>query len=538
MRLFAATVLAGAVLAAACTTVDDSLGANLVPDNQQMRAGRTTFPLRGTPNPKKYVETRLFQTDSAFRSSDISYGYMGSQLDDTIGRRAAGFLTQYLYYAAIADGIFYPAVAAGDFGTRPIFDSAQLLLSVASYGLDTTTSQRYEIYEITKDPFETDTLFYLNFDPKPYVGAEPIFTFTFPDGKTGPATTAVTLELAEGSRGRAFIDRLMLQSGTYKDDYSIYTSIDSLPQWFEEFKGLYIRPASNPGTNKGGGMYALDLSGSGLAIYGRTRLEEDPSLVKDTVSLLYVFKDTELSPTYGNKSINTLRRDYTQGSQIDPARLLKPGAEIGGDNFLDGRVIVEGMSGIATGITFTREFFEALEQEIAAANAQGYEFSTLAFSQVRMSIYFADSDYDWEQITLKNPNRLVEKMDEAPGRIGLYTDLPKLTAIPDYDYAYEKQYDTELSYSGYVNRSHGCYTFDITGYVQQLWNSYLAERDAAEREGRGIDLANVGNRTIYAAPEAYDIFTSRYTVLQGMTDDAGANDAPIRFELTYNLLKR
>lgn len=525
---FAAIVLAGAVLATACTTTDDSLGANLVPENQQMRAGRTTFPLKNAPDPKKYVETRLFQTDSAFRSSNISYGYMGSQLDDMFGLRSAGFLTQYLYYVTVADGAF---------GERPIFDSAQLILSVGSYGLDTTTSQRYEIYEITKDPFAADTV-YLDFDPAPYVSAEPIFTFTFPDGKTGPATTAVTLELAEGSRGREFIDRLMLQSGKYEDDYSIYTTADSLAQWFEEFKGIYIRPAKDQALQaESGGMYALDLSGSGLAIYGRTRVEEDPSLVKDTVSLLYIFKDTEFSPTYGNRSINTLERDYAKGSQIDPAELLKPGAEIGDGSHLDSRVVVEGMSGVSTGITFTREFFEALEREIAAANAKGYEFSTLAFSQARMSIYFADSDYDWEQVGAKNPDRLVEQMDQAPERIGLYTDLPKLKAITDYDYYNEKVYDTELSYGGYIDRSHGCYTFDITGYVQRLWNGYLAERDAAEREGRDIDLANVDDRTIYAAPEAYDIFTSRYTVLQGMTD-AGANNAPIRFELTYNLMKK
>ena len=44
-----------------------------------------------------------------------------------------------------------------------------------------------------------------------------------------------------------FIDRLMLQKGSgtaYEDDYSIY-STDSLKQWVEEFKGLYIVPAED-----------------------------------------------------------------------------------------------------------------------------------------------------------------------------------------------------------------------------------------------------------------------------------------------------
>ena len=136
---------------------------------------------------------------------------------------------------------------------------------------------------------------------------------------------------------------------------------------------------------------------------------------------------------------------------------------------------------------------------------------------------------------LKNPDKLMAEMDTAPERIGLYTDYKKLTPIIDYNYTYEKNYDAQLAYGGNVNRSRGCYTMDITGYVQMLWNAYAAERDAAKAENREIDLEKVKNRTIYAAPEAYGLYTSDFCVLQGM-DDA-LNDAPIRFELLYNLVK-
>ena len=84
-----------AAAAAACTTVDDSLGSNLVPENQQMLAGYTTLPRKGE-KPARYVETRLFQSDSLV-SSNLSYGYMGSELNDTLGLRTAGFLTQFLF---------------------------------------------------------------------------------------------------------------------------------------------------------------------------------------------------------------------------------------------------------------------------------------------------------------------------------------------------------------------------------------------------------------------------------------------------------
>ena len=75
-------------------------GSNLVPDNQQMKAGYETFgalTLKGDLNPRRYVETRLYQTDSLI-TSNLTYGYMGSMLSDTFGLRTAGFLTQYVPY--------------------------------------------------------------------------------------------------------------------------------------------------------------------------------------------------------------------------------------------------------------------------------------------------------------------------------------------------------------------------------------------------------------------------------------------------------
>ena len=55
----ALTALLAVVLAVGCTTKDDTLGANLVPDNQQMKAGYTVLQWHGQDNPKQYVLTRL-----------------------------------------------------------------------------------------------------------------------------------------------------------------------------------------------------------------------------------------------------------------------------------------------------------------------------------------------------------------------------------------------------------------------------------------------------------------------------------------------
>ena len=529
-----------------CTKVDDTLGGNLIPDNQQMRAGYVQLPRADELNPKKYVETRLFQTDSIV-SSNITYGYMGSMLNDTLGHRSAGFLSQMVNYYKVDSGYF---------GYMPIFDSAQILLKVTSFGRDSVTEQSFAVYEVVSNKYLTekpiapnksqrDSTFYLNFDPVAegvYNPDEPLFTFTLGgEGKYPSTTSAVTLEPTEA--GKKYIRRLMLQEGEYAGNYSIY-SADSLKYWVEAFKGLYIAPnPEKPLTEYGKGtIFATELTYSGLSVYGRNRVKDDPSLIKDTIGMVYYFyKD---GAEFGNVSVNNVKHDYEEATiarriNIEEARET---AENRPENPL---VSVEGMGGVVTEMTFSPEFFAELEAEIAKGNADGKNFKTLAFSQVRMSIYFNDSDYEWEKIadgTAGDILRMTDQMNAYPARLGMYTNYKTLTPISDYAYIYEQNYGSSvtLAYNGKINRSRGCYVMDITGYMQQLWNSYMEAKADAGGEVANIDWDKVKNRSVYIGPEAYGLYTTSFGVLQGMPTQAGTaepNNAPIRFSMAYNLIK-
>ena len=529
-----------------CTKVDDTLGGNLIPDNQQMRAGYVQLPRADELNPKKYVETRLFQTDSIV-SSNITYGYMGSMLNDTLGHRSAGFLSQMVNYYKVDSGYF---------GYMPIFDSAQILLKVTSFGRDSVTEQSFAVYEVVSNKYLTekpiapnksqrDSTFYLNFDPVAegvYNPDEPLFTFTLGgEGKYPSTTSAVTLEPTEA--GKKYIRRLMLQEGEYAGNYSIY-SADSLKYWVEAFKGLYIAPnPEKPLTEYGKGtIFATELTYSGLSVYGRNRVKDDPSLIKDTIGMVYYFyKD---GAEFGNVSVNNVKHDYEEATiarriNIEEARET---AENRPENPL---VYVEGMGGVVTEMTFSPEFFAELEAEIAMGNADGKNFKTLAFSQVRMSIYFNDSDYEWEKIadgTAGDILRMTDQMNAYPARLGMYTNYKTLTPISDYAYIYEQNYGSSvtLAYNGKINRSRGCYVMDITGYMQQLWNSYMEAKADAGGEVANIDWDKVKNRSVYIGPEAYGLYTTSFGVLQGMPTQAGTaepNNAPIRFSMAYNLIK-
>ena len=529
-----------------CTKVDDTLGGNLIPDNQQMRAGYVQLPRADELNPKKYVETRLFQTDSIV-SSNITYGYMGSMLNDTLGHRSAGFLSQMVNYYKVDSGYF---------GYMPIFDSAQILLKVTSFGRDSVTEQSFAVYEVVSNKYLTekpiapnksqrDSTFYLNFDPVAegvYNPDEPLFTFTLGgEGKYPSTTSAVTLEPTEAVK--KYIRRLMLQEGEYAGDYSIY-SADSLKYWVEAFKGLYIAPnPEKPLTEYGKGtIFATELTYSGLSVYGRNRVKDDPSLIKDTIGMVYYFYED--GAEFGNVSVNNVKHGYEEATiarriNIEEARET---AENRPENPL---VYVEGMGGVVTEMTFSPEFFAELEAEIAKGNADGKNFKTLAFSQVRMSIYFNDSDYEWEKIadgTAGDILRMTDQMNAYPARLGMYTNYKTLTPISDYAYIYEQNYGSSvtLAYNGKINRSRGCYVMDITGYMQQLWNSYMEAKADAGGEVANIDWDKVKNRSVYIGPEAYGLYTTSFGVLQGMPTQAGTaepNNAPIRFSMAYNLIK-
>lgn len=549
----AAAALGALALLAGCTKTDDTLGANLIPTDQQMKAGYASLPRISEENPKKYVETRLFRTDSIV-GSNISNGYLGTMFNDTLGRRTARFLSQYISYYRVDSGYF---------GFRPIFDSAQLLLSINSYGSDTLSEQTFAVYEVTSDEYltrkpvapgksERDSTFYLGFDPtdveyatpRRVIGDEPLFTFTL-GGDRGPATTAVTMTPTEA--GKKFVKRLMLQGEDYREgdkiDYSIY-STDSLSYFVDRFKGLCIVPtsrfdASQNGATKGT-IYSLDLSATGLSIFGRNRRKEDPTLIKDTIGMVYYFYDSYQS-AHGNVSVNSFTHDYdaaTSAAKLVPAEIdeANPDGSINGNRRENPRIYVEGMGGAVTELTLTQAFFDELDALVEAENAlSGQNYNALAFSQALVSIYFPGSRYDWMQIDPANPGRLIEEMNAAPSRLGLYTDYKRLTAIPDYMYVYEQTYSQTIAYGGYINRSRGCYVMDITAYMQGVWNSYVQEKNAAANEGRAPELKNVANRTIYLGPSAYDLFTASSTVLQGAAD--ASNPAPIRFDLTYNLVK-
>lgn len=554
------SLIIGFVMAGCSVYVDDTVGANLVPENQQMKAGYLTLD---NLNPRKFVETRLYQTDS-IQSSNITNGYFGSMLNERMGRRTASFLTQYINFYNVDSGYF---------GHKPFLDSVQLTLSISSYGGDTTVTQQFGIFEVIDNGYiNEDTTYYLRFDPeaveivegegigttRSIIASEPLFTFTL-GGDRGPATTAVTLQPTEA--GHHFVRRLFLEEGEQskkENKYGIYSfKKDSIQLFLNTFKGLYIKPIVVPEGE--GTIYVTSLENSTLSIYGRNRRMDDESLIQDTIGMVFYF-DENIYNLNENISINCIEHDYSEGEMgneveelkrqlAEEARLAAAGEQV---TLRPERseLIVEGMGGLLSELTFTEAFFRELngilETEYAASKK---DFSTLAFSQVMIYFYFPSSIYDYLSIGPAMPgyDSLLTEMDEAQSRLGLYTNYKSLSNISDYNYYYEQTYSTTLAYDGYINRSHGRYAMNITAHLQQMWNSFKKERDAhttlsptGQRviDWEAIDWSNVEERVLHLGPEAYSAYTFDVSFLQGV--DSGTNatplKAPIKMEFTYNMV--
>lgn len=557
-----------AVLSASCTREgDSSLGYEFLPENQRLEMRHKSFRngvVRKYDAQKdeytddsghKFFTTTHFRTDSLV-SSDLQTGYMGLQRDPDgiFGLREAGFASEFLFTAALDK--------EKGFGYKPIFDSMLLMLSVTAKDGDTTHCVKYNVYEVTKsikqsmldaqgEDDDANGVAYINHDMSDlYDQTKPLFTFTFPDPDNGiyPYTASVKLEPVDLSAGGAtwdFIKRLMLAGDPddgwdgYADDTEVYQSDEA---WVEAFKGVFIKPAE-VADGKDGGMYATDLASSGLYLYGRNRNPDEPRLIKDTVSMGYVFYDSKAGNS-GNRSINYVKHDYS-GSELDAAMNLNDtprGEEPNSFKWRDdnrqnhtesGIVYVEGMGGALTELYFTDDFLNELHE----INAEE-DFRYASINQALIYFYIEGSDYDWANFQ-QDPSKAAPLLEASHSRLGIYTNPETLAPIPDYSYYYEANYGTSLNYDGYLKRSLGCYVMDVSGYLQRLKN-YVDEQWArcdgalTQYEFDSQD-SNYISRIIYIAPEAYSLYALQRSRLQGMED--GVNAAPIRIELTYTMIK-
>lgn len=549
-RVLSAVVLAVLTLTAfvgCTTTVDHTLGTEFVPSNQNLELRRRVYRAGVMSEGDRQEQcqlstTRLYLTDS-IRSSKMEYAYLGYERSDTFGVRRAGFMTQMVFGLSLDE--------ERGWGYRPIFDSMTLSLFVNDYHGDTTYKQRFEVYEITSNdyfnlPEGRDTLFCINFDPKPYISQEPIFTFTYPDQERGvyvgdmesPGTCTITLQ--ETSATDDYVKRLMFmtdeamaENGDYALDKDGIYEVDNEKEFVEQVRGVYIVPAEEQSAERGA-MFSTKLSGSYLYLYARSRYEEDPTIIRDTTEMSYNFYiDPKYDIEAGNVSFTTVDHDFSDVTLYNPSLIEASLPTLEREEVAVG--FVDGMGGVVTEVMFSDEFIQSLA-DVALSRPD----AVVSVNKAALSVYLDGSDYDYMVI---DPMLMTPIMEAAMGRLGLYTDYDNRIAITDYLYTQESS-SVQLAYDGYLNRSLACYTMDMSTYVQSLM---LAAADNLLEDGVSVDLEKfspdntsdeslVDLRRFYIGPAADAMFGFNREAVYGGDNGIGTNPAPITLDITYTIV--
>ena len=523
-----ALLLGAIMMIVSCTTdVDYTMGEEFIPSNQNMELRRRVYTMgervEGNDVEKcSLVTTRQYKSDS-LRSSNIEKGYFGHEHSDTFGSRKAGFMSQVVFSLPLTEN--------RGWGFRPIYDSMMLSLYITDCHGDTTKTHRFNVYEVISNdylnlPEDKDTTFYINFDPKPYISQEPIFTFDFPDHENGVYvgvnTDGVGVRLKETPATAEYVSRLMLitdEEGNTIHRDSLALDHDEIyvkgneDKFVERIKGVYIAPAED----MEGAMFAADLENSALMLFARSRYEEDPQIIRDTTLMVYNFylDAAQYDISAGNVSINSVSHNFDN-------------SKVKFDEDVD-VCYVDGMGGVITEVMFTDEFIQSLADIITSTDGD----ATVSVNQAVMSIYLENSLYDYNNLPIAT---LTPMMDAAMTRMGMYIDYRRRTAIADYQYSVESS-SVQLSYDGYLNRSLACYKMNISNYIQALM---LTAASCADESGK-VDMSQfaagenegeyVHRRRFYVAPEAGALYTMKRQAVYGMS-----GDAPIKLELTYTIV--
>lgn len=541
--VFAVAVLCMALTVVGCTTeADYTMGSEFIPTNQNMELRRRVYELGVVTDGDSQrgcslFTTRLHQTDS-IASSNIEDGFFGLERSERFGTRRAGFMSQMIFSLSLPE--------ERGWGYRPIFDSMQLSLYVTDFHGDTTRKHRFAVYEITSNDYlklSSDTSFYLNFDPTPYISEEPIFEFDFPNPDKGvyvgdmdnPENCEVLLE--ETPATREYIERLMLMTdledngGFALDKDSIYVNGNEL-KFLDVVRGIYIAPVDEAIEGEGA-MFATDLSNTALLLYSRGRYEEDPTIIRDTTYMVY---NLYLSPRNydikaGNVSINSVSHDYTHAAFNAEDINAEVDVNVG---------YVEGMGGVVTEVSFTDECIQSLADIVLEAGDAVVSVNQALIHIYLDDVYPAGSMYDYLQI---NPVTVTPLLDDAMDRMGMYVDYGSLIAIADYNYAVESSYT--LAYGGMLNRSLASYTMDVSTYVQTLMLEAAKSADSNGRvhlekfaEDYTAGESFVGMRRFYLGPGAYSLFGLKRQTIEGMAGDVEGvtMSAPMKLEITYTIV--
>lgn len=393
------------LITTSCTDVDNTLGSDLIPEDQQMAMKYTMFKA-------DFMDAYMIKQDSMI-TSNISTGLVGSLYDDVYGKTSAEFACQYISY-----GIYNTK----ELGYAPVADS--LVMTLVFDGLpegDTSKTQIINIYPLKEKLIKGDT-YYASGNLDHMVD----FTNKLASFEYRGATHEISLTLTS-EKAQAIMNQMVDTTGGVYDDSDL---------WYDRFPGLYFKADESSPVNASIINFSMD--SSVITLHGRNFTDASAKTVKDTFYMITTFwVNSEKTP---NSSAIVFKHDYT-GTSIDPSVFndtLNPLS----------KTYIKGMDGPLALFEFRETFINDLKALLIPP------YKTLVISKAYLEIHNEETD--------------ITRLNNSIKRLGLYSDFyHNYTPIRDYYYSYENE-GNAIAYGGYLNRTTNNYGMDITAFIQQL----------------------------------------------------------------------
>lgn len=362
-----------------------------------------------------------------------TYAYAGSLIDEMVGRTTMSFATNFT-----PDG-FAKSSLDTLFGLNPVADSMFLLLDYVKEPFFGDTTQKIEvlIYELQNLHLDRNRKFYTNMDMTPYYDAsKPIVKFKTNGQKRD------TMYLP-----RWFFSKLITPELNTPGDKNPYR-VDTL--FHRKFNGFYVKV--NPITSGEGLIptFNLNASVSGMTLYYHNDY-------KDTTAMNFTFYQNDPTSTSRkylpySSAINIAQHDYSysdpsQGG-IDPLSINNLTTE-------SKTCYIQGAGGVAARVVIDMEYIKALKEKVSKPENGAYKHIALHKAELRWKV----------------PQKSLLYYTDSFDRLILYLWSKRLTeVIPDYNYTREQSSITSNPepIGGYLSRSVGYYSQDITSHMQRI----------------------------------------------------------------------
>lgn len=411
------------LLFGSCTEVDNNLGSSIVPPGQRFEVGFATL--------NQGIEGYLTASDS-ISTGTLDYAYMGKLTEPYYGAVTRATALVQFGFNVRTDTVAYE-------NRISVPDSLALIVGMKTLGGDTLKEQSFDVYRIRKKLYR-DSLYYGGINYKEYIDSRPMYNFTF-SGKPNGANSFDTLSLrvADAALAEEFMGDLWADTALYKSDTLL----------MEKLGGLCITPSGSSPDDAA--IYGINLQwstdegpASYLIAYGHEYEKgNDPSIVEDDVMRAFTISNNTAYTQL--RAVTAVENDYSATSFASSINYDVPEDKPLENAISEG--YVQGVLGVTTTLLLDDDFISSLRALVP-------EGKKIFINKAEVTVPLAEKDYTY--------------YDYAPERVGAYVNYPKLQAIADYGYYYEANNDTELAYGGYLNRTKGCYTMDMSLHLQQL----------------------------------------------------------------------